>query len=77
MVVWTVNGSQLTELNAPDISAYQVGNIFCLDIPAIEEYNNTEVVCSATILGGNDQHSHPVVLKIQGMFCMYEMLYHQ
>ena len=67
VVVWLVDGSQLSELNAPDISAYQVGNIFCLNIPAIVKYNNTMVVCAATIAGGNDTYSDPVILRIQGI----------
>ena len=77
VVVWIVNGSQLSELNATDISAYQVGNIFCLNIPAIVKYNDTMVVCSATIVGGNDTYSDPVILRIQGISYTCKMLHYK
>ena len=67
VVVWIFNGSQLSQLNLGDIRAYQVQNIFCLMVPAIVKYNNTEVVCSATIAQGNDTYSDPVILRIQGI----------
>ena len=71
VVGWKVNGSLLTELNLPDITANEVGGTFCLYVPAIEEYNNTVVVCSVTIYSGRQiaEDSGPAVLRIQGMSC--------
>ena len=74
VVVWIVNGSQLSELNATDISAYQVGNTFCLNIPAIVKYNNTMVVCAVAIYEGSDNYSDPVILRIQGISYTCKML---
>ena len=65
-VAWIVNGSFLSELNAPDITASQVGRTFILRIPATEQNNNTNVTCAVAILGGDDLYSDPVVLKVQG-----------
>ena len=65
-VAWIVNGSLLSELNTPDITAIQVGSTFFLVIPATEEYNNTNVTCAVAIFGGDDLYSDPVVLKVQG-----------
>ena len=67
VVIWIVNGSQLSELNASDISAHQFRNKFWLNIPAIVKYNNTMVVCAVTIFGGSDNYSDPVILRIQGI----------
>ena len=65
---WLVNGSLLSDLNTPDITTSSIGNTFFLHVPATEEYNNTNVTCVAPILGGDDQYSGPVVLRVQGMF---------
>ena len=78
VVSWIVNGTQLSELNLPDIRAYQVRTTFCLTVPAVVKYNNTVVVCSATIVGrGNYINSDPAVLRIQGMSCICKMLHHK
>ena len=66
IVVWMVNGSFLSELKAPDITASQLGQKFFLLIPATEQNNNTVLRCALAILGGNDLYSDPVVLKVQG-----------
>ena len=66
-VIWQVNGSQLSELNEPDISETLAQNILFLHIPATEECNNTVVVCSAAIIVGEDVYSDPAVLRVQGM----------
>ena len=66
VVGWIVNGSLLSELNTPDITAIHVGSTFFLDIPATEQYNNTNVTCAVAILGGDNLYSDPVVLKVQG-----------
>ena len=71
VVAWIVNGSLLTELNQPGISASQVRSMFFLTVPATEKYNNTVVVCALLLLVGNDLYSDPVVLKIQGIVCIY------
>ena len=39
---------------------------FYLHVPAIEEYNNTEVVCSIRIPG---EHAVESVLRVQGISC--------
>ena len=70
VIVWLVNGSELRQILASDIRASQVGRTFFLHIPATEEYNNTVVQCALVILGGDDLYSDPVVLKVQGMFCV-------
>ena len=52
----------------------KVGHTFFLRMPASKEYNNTNVTCAHTILGGRDVHSlhreneysDPVVLRVQG-----------
>ena len=64
--VWIVNGSLLSELTAPDITASQVGWTFFLHIPATEQNNNTVLRCALAILGGDDLYSDPVVLSVQG-----------
>ena len=73
-VGWMVNGSLLTQLNTDntDIRTSSAGPTFCLHIPATEKYNNTNVTCAVAILGenGDDLYSDPVVLRVQGMFCM-------
>ena len=69
-VVWIINGSVLSDAPKPDITAEQVGRMFFLDVPAIEEYNNTVVQCALAILGGDDLYSDPVILRVQGMFCV-------
>ena len=67
MVTWEVNGSQLSELNAPDISeTLAPRNTFSLHIPATEEYNNTVVVCSVALIRGENLRSDPAVLRVQG-----------
>ena len=66
MVVWIINGSLLSEVNAPNITASQVGRAFFLHIQATEEYNNINVTCAVAILGGDDLYSDPVVLRVQG-----------
>jgi len=38
-----------------------------LYIPATEEYNNTNVLCSVAIRGVGFLDSNPVVLQVQGM----------
>ena len=72
-VVWLVNGSLLSELNS-GVTAQHNGRTSFLHIPAIEEYNNTFVVCKLIV-----RHpvlsvvvSDPAVLRVQGMFnlCM-------
>ena len=73
LIGWQVNGSLLSELNAPNITASQVGHTRFLHIPAIEEYNNTDVVCILAIVGGDDLFSDPAVLQVQGMFCMWKV----
>ena len=77
VVVWIFNGSLLSELNAPDITAYQIENTFVLHVPAIEEYNNTVVTCAVAILGGDDKHSDPVLLRVQGRFYICKMLHQE
>ena len=72
MVAWILNGSLLSVLNAADITAEQVENIFVLHVPATEEYNNTNVTCALAILGGEDLFSDPVILKVQGMSCTFK-----
>ena len=69
-VVWILNGSILSEINVPDITAEQVENKGVLYIPATEEYNNTVVQCALAILGGDDLYSDPVIVRVQGMFCV-------
>ena len=71
VVDWTVNGSQLTTLRAPDITSEQVGLAFSLQVPATEEYNNTVVECELIIRHPilRIETSDPAVLKVQGMFC--------
>ena len=64
-VAWIVNES-LPELNAPDITAIQIGSTFFLQIPATEKYNNTNVTCAVAVLGGDDLYGDPVVLRVQG-----------
>ena len=66
-VAWKINGSLLSDISKPDITASQVGHAFFLHVPAAEEYNNTVVQCALVILGGDDLYSDPVVLKVQGM----------
>ena len=66
VVAWIVNGSLLSELSIRDISIGIVGWTFFLHVPAIEEYNNTNVTCAVVILGGDDLYSDPVVLRVQG-----------
>ena len=73
VVAWILNGSLLSVLNAADITAEQVENIFVLHVPATEEYNNTNVTCGLAILGGDDLHSDPVVLRVQGMSCTFKI----
>ena len=75
VVAWILNGSLLAGLNAPDIKANQVENMFVLNIPATEEYNNTNVTCALAVLGGNDTYSDPVVLKVQGMSCTFRIVH--
>ena len=67
VVAWMVNRSLLSELNTPNITASQVGRISFLHVPASEEYNSTNVICVLAIIGGDDQFSDPVVLRVQGM----------
>ena len=75
-VTWIVNGTQLSELNLQDITAYQIQATFCLTVPAVVEYNNTVVVCSAVLVGrGNYTYSVPAVLRIQGMSCICKICY--
>ena len=73
-VVWLVNGSLLTELNTPDITAQHDRSTSILHIRAREEYNNTSVVCELTIRDSvrSIVLSDPAVLRVQGMFnsCM-------
>ena len=66
LIGWQVNGSLLSELSAPNITAWQVGNTGFLQIPATKEYNNTVVVCILAIVGGDDLFSDPAVLQVQG-----------
>ena len=66
VIGWIVNESLLTELSTSDISINQVGRTSILHIPAIEEYNNTNVTCAVAVLGGDDLYSDPVVMKVQG-----------
>ena len=66
-VTWQINGSLLSQLNARDISQNHVQYTYFLYVPATEEYNNTVVVCSAAIIVGEDVHSDPAVLRVQGM----------
>ena len=66
LIGWQVNGSLLSQLNAQNITASQVGHTRFLHIPATEEYNNTEVVCILAIVGGGDNFSDPAVLQVQG-----------
>ena len=72
--IWLVNGSLLTELNTPDITARQDGRSHSLHILAREEYNNTSVVCELTIHDSvrSTEFSDPAVLRIQSKFnfCM-------
>ena len=68
VVAWEINGSLLSDISKPDITASQVGRTFFLHVPATEEYNNTVVQCAVAILGGGDDlYSDQVVLKVQGM----------
>ena len=67
VVAWILNGSLLSDFNAPDITASQAGKMFSLHVPATEEYNNTVVQCALAILGGDDLFSDQVVLRVQGM----------
>ena len=69
LIGWQVNGSLLSDLNAQNITASQVGRIGFLHIPATEEYNNTVVECIFVIVGGDDLYSDPVILQIQGILC--------
>ena len=71
-IVWLVNGSLLTELNALDIRATSIGGAFFLHIPATEEYNNTVVACEVVIRDPilRIETSDQAVLKVQGMFYM-------
>lgn len=73
-VAWILNGSILSEINAPDITAEQVENKGVLYIPATEEYNNTVVECALAILGGDDLYSDQVVLKVQGISCTFKIV---
>ena len=66
LIGWQVNGSLLSDLNPPNITASQVGGTGFLHIPATEEYNNTDVVCILAIVGGDDRFSDPAVLQVQG-----------
>ena len=66
-ITWIVNGSTLLELDAPDILISYYGSSFILHIPATEEYNNTNVICSVAIRGVGFLDSDLVVLQVQGM----------
>ena len=70
LIGWILNGPLLSQLNAADITASQVGRTFSLHVPATEEHNNTVVQCALAIFGGSDLYSDPVVLRVQGMFDM-------
>ena len=64
---WIVNGSPITELNETDITTSSDRSIFALHIPATEEHNNTNVLCSVYIHGMGLQNSAPVVFRVQGV----------
>ena len=69
VIVWVVNGSDLSQLLVSDIKASQVGDTFFLHVPAKVEYNNTNVTCILVILGGDDPYCDQVTLMVQGT-CM-------
>jgi len=65
---WIVNGSTLPELNRTDILQGTVSpTVISLSIPATEEYNNTNVLCSIAIRGVGFLDSDLVVLQVQGI----------
>jgi len=67
-IIWLVNGSTLFELNITDITTNSTGDTSSVHIPATEEYNNTNVICSVAIRGVGFEDSGPVVLRVQGIY---------
>ena len=69
MIDWRVNGSPLTELSTPYITVSSNERTSFLKVPALEEYNNTGVVCEVTIhdpIPWNES-SDSAILRVQGM----------
>ena len=67
VIVWLVNGSELSQLSVSDIKASQVGSTFFLHVPAKVEYNITLVTCILVIYGGDDLYCDQVALMVQGI----------
>jgi len=65
-IIWLVNGSTVSELNITDITTNTTGDTSSLHIPATEQYNNTNVICSVAIHAVGFLDSDPVVLQVQG-----------
>ena len=63
-VAWIVNNGSL--LSSPDIFTSIVGHVSYLYIPAVEQYNNTNVTSANVIFRGDILYSDPVVLRVQG-----------
>ena len=62
-ITWTINGTSTKQLQAPDIvtsSRSENGaTVQILSIPALQVYNNTNVVCIAVFLNPLTSESSP------------------
>ena len=81
-VAWYINHAPMNRLNSPNIihitepDASWSHALHTLQMPALEEYNNSIVQCVIIIFGSPDIFSKEVTLAVQGtlQFVMYKLM---